>query len=179
VVNARVQRPPVTSVLEPLRQTARRYRGGADRPILGYLALDVTYLSVVSAIGVTLRRRRIPLPERLSVADLGLVGLATHKAARTLAKDAVTSPLRAPFNRYKGPGQPAELNEEIVIEGPAHAVGELLSCPFCLDQWVATGFVTGLVMAPRGTRLVMATFGAVAIADFLQLAYALIGNAAD
>lgn len=56
--------------------------------------------------------------------------------------------------------------------GARHAVGEMLTCPFCLDQWVATGFAFGLVMVPRLTRLVMATLSAVAGADFMQLAYA-------
>lgn len=56
--------------------------------------------------------------------------------------------------------------------GARHAVGEMLTCPFCLDQWVATGFAFGLVMVPRLTRLVMATVSAVAGADFMQLAYA-------
>jgi hypothetical protein len=169
----------VTDVLQPIRKVGRRYTGGQDRPLRGYLILDVAYLGLTAAIGATLRRRRIPLPERILAGDLVLIGLATHKAARTLAKDAVTSPLRAPFNRYEGPGQPAELNEVVVAEGPSHAVGELMSCPFCLGQWIATGLVTGLVVAPRATRLVAATFSAVAIADFLQMAYAMAGQAAE
>jgi hypothetical protein len=52
-------------------------------------------------------------------------------------------------------------------------MGELLTCPFCLDMWVATGFVIGLVFAPRFTRLVAGTFTALAGADFLQLGYAI------
>jgi hypothetical protein len=28
-------------------------------------------------------------------------------------------------------------------------MGELLTCPFCLGQWVATGLIFGLVLAPR------------------------------
>jgi hypothetical protein len=55
--------------------------------------------------------------------------------------------------------------------GPRKALGELLTCPFCVGQWVATSFVLGLVLAPRATRLVASTFTAVAAADFLQLAY--------
>jgi hypothetical protein len=53
-----------------------------------------------------------------------------------------------------------------------HSIGELLTCPFCLDMWVATGFAIGLVFAPRLTRFVAATFTALTGADFLQLAYA-------
>jgi hypothetical protein len=59
-----------------------------------------------------------------------------------------------------------------------HAVGELLTCPFCLDVWVASLFAVGLVVAPRLTRLVAGSFSAVAGADFLQLAYAKAQQAA-
>ena len=37
---------------------------------------------------------------------------------------------------------------------------------------IATGFTMGLVFAPRVTRLIAATFTAVAGADFLQLLHA-------
>jgi hypothetical protein len=53
-----------------------------------------------------------------------------------------------------------------------HSIGELLTCPFCLDMWVATAFAIGLIFAPRLTRLTAGTFTALAGADFLQLAYA-------
>ena len=169
----------MTDVLQPLRQVSRRYTGTEDRPLRGYLLLDATYLSLVGTIAYNVRRRRLPIPERIGLGDLLLVGVATHKVSRTVAKDAITSPLRAPFNRYKGPGAPAELNEEVVAEGVPHALGELISCPFCLAQWIATGFVTGLVAAPRATRLVASVFAAVSISDFLQMAYAGAGQAVE
>ena len=51
------------------------------------------------------------------------------------------------------------------------AVGQLLTCPYCIGQWVAGGFTLGLVAAPRPTRLAAAMLAAVAFADTLQLAY--------
>jgi hypothetical protein len=113
------------------------------------------------------------LPERWSLRDLVTVTIGTHKLSRTISKDAVTSPLRAPFAHYAGSGGPAEVMEE-TRHGSAlrHSLGELLTCPFCLDMWVATAFVMGLIFAPRLTRLVTGTFAALAGADFLQLAYA-------
>jgi hypothetical protein len=63
--------------------------------------------------------------------------------------------------------------------GVQHSVGELLSCPMCLAQWVATGLSAGLVLAPRQTRLVLATFTAVAGADFLQYLYAYLQQATE
>jgi hypothetical protein len=107
----------------------------------------------------------------MSFGDVALLAVATHKLSRLLAKDAVTSPLRAPFTRVEGPAGEAELNENPRGHGMQHSVGELMTCPFCLAVWISSGLVTGLVFAPRLTRLVMATASAVAASDFLHLAY--------
>ena len=161
----------MTDVAERLTQVADRYRHGHDRPLGSYGLLDAVYGGVVLAIGAAARRRRSRLPE-LSVRDIGVIGVATHRLARTIAKDPITSPLRMPFTTYDGVSGAAELHEEVVAEGFGHAVGELVTCPFCLAQWVATGFVAGMIFAPRATRLVAATFAGVAVADFLQYGYA-------
>ena len=60
-----------------------------------------------------------------------------------------------------------------------HSIGELLTCPFCLDVWVVTGFVAGLTFAPRLTRLIAGAFTALTGADFLQLAYAAAQQSAE
>ena len=36
-------------------------------------------------------------------------------------------------------------------DGLRHSIGELITCPFCLDIWIAAGFTIGLVFAPRLT----------------------------
>jgi hypothetical protein len=159
----------VTALAERVSEITDRYTHGHDRPVGAYGVLDTVYLAVVGGIGFAARRRKLP---DLSVKDVALIGVATHRLARTIAKDPITSPIRMPFTRYDGLGGPAELHEEVVAEGFGHAVGELLTCPFCLAQWVATGFVAGMVFAPRATRLVAATFAGVAISDFLQYGYA-------
>jgi len=115
--------------------------------------------------------RRRKLPEGISLGDLALIGVATHKTSRALAKDRVTAPLRAPFTEHEGRGGPGELEESPRGSGFRHAVGELLVCPYCLDQWLATGFAVGLVTAPRVTRFVAGIMASVAISDFLQIAY--------
>jgi hypothetical protein len=69
---------------------------------------------------------------------------------------------------------PSELKEE-----PRNTVGELLSCPFCIAQWAATGYAIGLVFAPRFTRLAGAAMTAVAASDWLQLAYAKLMKSAS
>jgi hypothetical protein len=55
-------------------------------------------------------------------------------------------------------------------------VGELLTCPFCLAQWVGTGFVLGYVTAPKATRLAALTMTMVAGSDILQFVYDAIQN---
>jgi hypothetical protein len=94
--------------------------------------------------------------------------------ARLLAKDPVTSPIRAPFTRYEGQSGPAELAEEVRGVGARKTVGELLTCPFCSGQWVASAFVAGLLVAPRPTRALAALFTVAAGADLYQHAYALV-----
>ena len=94
-----------------------------------------------------------------------------HKAGRLLAKDAVTSPVRAPFTEFDGPEGPAEVSEEVRGEGLRHAVGELVSCPFCLAPWLGGAYVAGLVAAPRATRTFAALFAVVGVSDLGQQAY--------
>ena len=97
--------------------------------------------------------------------------MASHKLSRLIAKDKVTSPLRAPFTELEGKGGPAELEETSRGEGARKAIGELLVCPYCLGLWVAAAFSIGLVFTPRLTRLLAAVFSALTISDFLQIAY--------
>lgn len=147
------------------------YAPDTDRPLGGYAALMGLYGVSVAAGAVGLRRRNGPLPD-VRLADVILTGVATHKLARRMSKDSVTSPLRAPFTRYEGVSGPAELQERGRGRGLRKAVGELVSCPFCISQWVATGFVFGLLTAPRATRWTASVFTSLALADFLQFAYA-------
>jgi hypothetical protein len=153
------------------RSLVEGYAPGEDRPLGGYAVLMGLYGVAVTAGAVTLRRRGRPLPH-VSMADIALVGVATHKLSRRMSKDSVTSPLRAPFTRYEGVAGPAELQEGVRGRGLRKAVGELVSCPFCLSQWVSTGFTFGLIAAPRATRWTASVFASLALADFLQFAYA-------
>jgi len=155
------------------RAQAEAYRGPNDRPLGGYLVVMLVYTSLVAAAAVATLVTGRKLPRDLRVSDIALMAMGTHKLARTLSKDAVTSPLRAPFTRYSQTGGPAEVMEEVPKPtGLRHSVGELIVCPFCLDMWVVTTFTIGHVFAPRATRLVTAGLSALTAADFLQLAYA-------
>ena len=106
-----------------------------------------------------------------SAGDIALMGMATHKVTRLLAKDRVTSFLRAPFTEYQDRAGHGELEEKARGRGMQLAAGELLICPYCLAQWVVGAFAVGMVAAPRMTRLLTAMWTAEAISDFAQLAY--------
>jgi Protein of unknown function (DUF1360) len=160
-------------VAQAAKAEADAYRGDEDRPLGGYVVVMAVFAAIVSgAAGLAFATGR-KLPAGVGPWDLVLLAAGTHKLSRTLTKDAVTSPLRAPFTRYKDAGGPAEVMEEVRHKGGMrHSIGELISCPFCLDVWIATGFTLGLVFAPRLTRLIAAALTAVTGADFLHLLYA-------
>ena len=161
------------------QRQADEYRHGETRPLGGYLALMAVYATGTLGTAATAKALGRELPERLSPWDVMQLTAATHKLSRLIAKDPVTSPLRAPFTRYEGTGAPSELQEEVRGHGINHSIGELLTCPMCLAQWVATGFALGLFLAPPPTRLVMSIFTAVAGADFLQHAYVRLQQATE
>src|SRR4029453_1042889 len=74
-----------------------------------------------------------------------------------------------------------EVNEEVRDQGSSlrHSIGELITCPFCLAVWVATGLTGGLVLAPRLPRLAATAMTATAVSDFLQMAYSMAKEAAE
>jgi hypothetical protein len=154
---------------------ADAYRSQTDdpRPLAGYVRALTTYGATVTAITALARVTGHSAPQRVTPWDVMLTGLATHKLSRIIAKDSVTTPLRAPFTVYDQPQGDAEVHEQVREHGNwKHAVGELLTCPFCLAQWIATGFATGYVFAPGFTRLAAAVLASVGVSDFLQVGYA-------
>jgi Protein of unknown function (DUF1360) len=168
-----------SEVVDAAQREAQDYRQGQDRPLGGYVVVMSVFAALVAgAAGLAAATGR-RMPNGMSLFDVVLVTLGTHKLSRVITKDAVTSPLRAPFTQYRSSGGPAEVMEEARTSSQLrHAIGELLTCPFCLDLWIATGFALGLVFAPRVTRLVAATLTALTGADFVQLAYAKAQQAA-
>jgi hypothetical protein len=118
------------------------------------------------------------LPERFHTIDLLGVALATHKIARLVTKDAVTSFLRAPFVRLEEKEGTNSLEETPRGQGLQRSLGELLSCPECTGQWVAGGLLAGMLHAPRATRAVTSLYSALAVADLLQYVYTGLKNRA-
>jgi hypothetical protein len=173
----------VQRIGEPVRRWAttqkREYTRGEERPLGGDLGAMGVYAGLVTAAAAAVRASGRELPTRIPLGDAALLTVATFRLARRIAKDPVTSPLRAPFTTFQGPSGHAEIAEEVREHGGVkHAVGELLTCPFCLAQWVGTAFVFGYVTAPRATRLAALTMTTVAGSDVLQFLYDAIQNGA-
>jgi hypothetical protein len=164
-----------------LARVSDAYAPHEHRPLDGYVVAMGAFGALAATLAGAAKLRGRPVPDRPAAADVVLISLATHKLSRLLAKDAVASPLRAPFARYAEPGGAAELNEEVRDEGSSvrHGIGELITCPFCLAVWVSTGLVGGLVLAPRLTRLAATALTATAVSDFLQMAYDRAKKAAE
>ena len=164
-----------TSLRQRARALQHRYAGGEPRPLAGYLLLMGGYTVMGGALFAAARRRQPAGGTGLGWQDLALTTVATYRASRLLTKDAVTSPLRAPLTRYEGPGLPSEVNEQVapgIVGRPVlHAVGELVTCPFCVGQWVATVLVAGHVLEPRLTRLATRVLTVAAGAEALHYAH--------
>jgi hypothetical protein len=143
------------------------------RPLAGYAALLISYGALSGVLGLGLRRKGVRV-KALGPMDLVLYGLATEHLSRVITKDSITSVLRAPFTRFKEAAGEGEVNEEVVVHGVGHALGELLTCPFCAAQWVATGLVAGSVMAPALTTAVISVSAAARASDYLNLLYGLL-----
>lgn len=158
--------------------TAAPDRAGPRDPgrMAGYGALLGGYSAVTAVVIFALRRRKLQVSE-LRPLELVTYGLATQHLARLLTKDTITSIVRSPFTRFEEPAGEGEVNEKVVGTGPRHAIGELLTCPFCLGQWVATALVAARVIAPSLTTAVVSVSAVARLADYLQLFYGLAREA--
>jgi hypothetical protein len=142
-----------------------------ERPLTAYAELMGLYQLAFLMFMLAAKASGRPLPKRVALGDIVLMGVATFKLSRLLAKDLVTSPLRAPFTTFEGLAGEGEVNEKPRGRGMQLALGELLTCPFCVATWVAAFMAYGLTLSPPLTRLIAGIFTSQALADFLQLGY--------
>jgi hypothetical protein len=129
-----------------------------------FLASVATLTSVAAAKDL--------LPKKFKPLDLIVLGIATHKLSRIISKARITGSIRAPFVHYICSCGAGEVDEEPRGRGLQRAIGELISCPYCMGPWSAAALGFGMLFAPRATRLFASVLGAVAVSDFLHRAYA-------
>ena len=132
-----------------------------ERPLPEYAALTAAFGAALGGFLILAGRR---LPERIPFGDMARIGLASYKMGRLVAKDEVTSWVRAPVTRDAETSEPKP-------QGVERALGELVTCPYCVGVWAASELSYALVLYPRQTRLVTTIFGAQAVADFLNAAF--------
>jgi hypothetical protein len=152
-VEATVERPPY----------------GAYATIMGAFAGS---LAVAGGLARALRRD----PACQTPLDLVVLSAASFKAARTLARDEVTSFIREPFVRgdaHSGEG------EEPVQGGMHQAIGELVTCSRCVGTWAAAGLAVTQILAPRFGRLLTWSLAAAGANDFLQAGFAALTKKAN
>jgi hypothetical protein len=115
-------------------------------------------------------------PREHTPLDLVLLGLATFKASRTVARDDVTSFLREPFVE----GRAREGAEDPVETGDLRqAVGELVTCSRCVGTWIAAGLAGTQIIAPQFGRLLTWTLATAGANDVLQAGFSALTNKAN
>jgi hypothetical protein len=115
-------------------------------------------------------------PQCQSFLDFAVLSAASFKAARTLARDEVTSFIREPFVE----GEAHEGGEDPVETGDMRqAIGELVTCSRCVGTWTAAGLAVTQVLAPRFGRLLTWSLAAAGANDYLQAGFALLTSRAD
>ena len=144
---------------------------GGEEPLPSYAALAGLFNLILAVFLLIARKTGRPIPERIETKDIVLLGVATHKLSMLVAQDAVTSPLRAPFTELQEKESPKSVDEKPRGQGLRRSIGELVTCKFCVGQWVASFFTYGLVFAPAVTRLVASIFAIVALSDHLHQTY--------
>lgn len=138
------------------------------RPYVAYAGLMATFAGGLAAAGALARVLDRDAHEQ-SALDLAALALATFKAARTIARDPVTSFIREPL---------VEEDEEYESE-MQQALAELVTCTRCVGTWVAAALGATQIVAPRFGRLLTWTLGAAGLNDFLQASFAALAHKSD
>jgi hypothetical protein len=141
-------------------------------PYRAYAAIAGTFVGGLGVAGIAARALdRNPACQ--TPLDFLVLSVASFKAARTLARDEVTSFLRDPFVE----GEAHEGGEEPLETGDfRQAIGELVTCSRCGGTWAAAGLATTQILAPRFGRLLTWSLAAAGANDWLQAGFAALAG---
>ena len=150
-------------------------RSRSSPPYEAYAAIMGVFAGGLAVAGLAARAfDRNPACQ--SPLDFVVLSAASFKAARTLARDEVTSFLRDPFVE----GEAHEGGEEPVESGDfRQAVGELVTCSRCGGTWAAAFLASTQILAPRFGRLLTWSLAAAGANDFLQAGFAALTEKAN
>ena len=145
-------------------------------PYRAYATIVGTFLAGLGAVsGIAATRGRPHY--RMAPIDLALLGLATFKASRTVARDKVTSFVREPF--VEGDAYDGEDEEPTHDTGMKQALGELVTCTRCIGTWIGASLASIQILAPRTGRLLTSVLAAGAVNDFLLAGFAALTSKAN
>jgi hypothetical protein len=130
-----------------------------------YLSLMGLFTTLFTTFALSQRKEQ---PLEITPMDLALLSLATYRGGRLIAYDKVTEPLRSAFASTEPDESGAGETVTPKGTGARRALGELISCPTCAGTWLAAGFVYGLKLAPRPTRIMLAILSANGAAELLD-----------
>ena len=144
-------------------------------PYEAYAAITGTFVGGLALAGLAARiLDRNPACQ--TPLDFAVLSLASFKAARTLARDEVTSFVREPFvqgDAHSGDEDPIETGDY------RQAIGELVTCSRCVGTWSAAVLATSQILAPRFGRLLTWSLAAAGVNDFLQAGFVSLTKAAN
>src|SRR5947199_2766684 len=159
-----------------MRDRVSRVSAAAGRPPYGAYAVIASTFAGGLAVAGGLAHLLHGDPREHDALDLVVLGAATFKAARTIARDEVTSFLREPFVE----GEAHEGGEDPVETGDMRqAIGELVTCSRCIGTWAAAGLACTQILAPRFGRMLTWTLAAGAANDWLQAGFAALPRKSD
>ncbi|HMI28688.1 MAG TPA: DUF1360 domain-containing protein [Gaiellaceae bacterium] len=156
----------MTVVAEPRRTSP---------PYEAYAAITGVFLGGLGVAGLAARLLdRNPACQ--TPLDFLVLSAASFKAARTVAREEVTSFLREPFVR----GEAHEGAEDPVQSGDyRQAIGELVTCSRCGGTWAAAFLASTQILAPRFGRILTWSLAAAGVNDWLQAGFAALTQKAS
>lgn len=153
--------PPSDTASSSRTTTADTAARVEERPLAEYATLTSAFWAVFALFVLAAGKR---IPERMATGDLLRIALASYKMSRVVSKDDVAAFLRAPVTEDPEAKQPKR-------RGMAAVLGELVTCPYCLGLWFASGLAYAQVLAPRQTRFATAILAAYGVTDFLHAGF--------
>ena len=145
-------------------------------PYAAYAGIMGTFTGGLAAAGL-LARLLDRDPRGESALDLAVLSAATFKAARTIARDDVTSFIREPF--VEGDPRVPDHERPVQTGDMEQAIGELVTCSRCIGTWTAAGLATAQILAPRFGRMLTWTLAGAGVNDFLQAGFAALTRKAN
>jgi hypothetical protein len=148
---------------------------GGESPYAAYRLLSFTFNAGLLSIAFS-KGAKGAFARPLGLGDFALTAAASHKLAQIITGERVTMALRSPFTWQRDEGRNGQRKEVPKEHGLHRAIGELLTCPYCLAPWISAALVAGHIVAPVPTRVVTTVFALTAAADWMSLVKSKLGQ---